>query len=177
VYEKGRVVLKRRAVVDVGVRLDNPDKLLARVVEVKLNLVRRGTDRLIASELKLLNEVLVRVLGHTAALIGVKEDVVNVERSSYERLVVGGSNLRGRAGAVKLINSPEALVNRAEVDVNLNLVVLKGNERKSKTRVAAVPELERNVESGLRKSITRGAYLLRGGRIARTVNSGERLVS
>jgi len=130
----------------VSIGLDYPDKLLTRVVEVKLNLVGRRTYRLIASELKLLNEVLVWVLGHTTALISVKEDVVNVERSSYERLVVSDGYL-GTSGvvAIKRINSPEALINRTKVDVNLNLVVLKSNQRKSKTRVASVPELQRNV--------------------------------
>ena len=54
------------------------------MIEVKLNLIRRRTYRLITSELELLDKVLVRVLGHTTALIGVKEHVVNVEGSSYK---------------------------------------------------------------------------------------------
>ena len=142
------VSLKRGAVVNILVRLDDPDKLLARVVEVELNLVRRRTDRLIASELELLNEVLVRVLGHAAALVGVKEDVVNVERGGNKRLVVSLGNLGGggtSSGGLEAADSPEALVNRAEVEVNLDLVVLEGDERKRKARVAAVPELERHV--------------------------------
>ena len=83
---ENRVILKRLAVVDVRVRLGNEDELLARVVEVELDLVRRRTNRLIASELELLDQVLVRVLGHAAALVGVKEHVVDVERRGNKRL-------------------------------------------------------------------------------------------
>ena len=166
--------LKRGAVVNILVRLDDPDKLLARVVEVELDLVGRRTDRLITSELELLDEVLVRVLGHAAALVGVKEDVVNVERGGNKRLVVSLGNLGGSTNArVEAADSPEALVNRAEVEVNLDLVVLEGDERKRKARVAAVPELERHVEGGLREGVARGADLLGGGGVARAVNGGE----
>ena len=168
------VLLERGAVVNILVRLDDPDKLLARVVEVELNLVGRRTDRLIAGELELLDEVLVRVLGHAAALVGVKEDVVNVERGGNKRLVVRLGNLGGTATSrVEAADSPEALVNRAEVEVNLDLVVLEGDERKRKARVAAVPELERHVEGGLREGVARGADLLGGIRVARAVNVGE----
>ena len=172
--EEHFVFLKRGAVVNVLVRLDDPDKLLARVVEVELNLVGRRTDRLIASELELLDEVLVRVLGHAAALVGVKEDVVNVERGGNKRLVVRLGNLGGSSSRrVEAVDSPEALVNRAKVEVNLDLVVLEGDERKRKARVAAVPELERHVEGGLREGVARGADLLGGIRVARAVNVGE----
>jgi hypothetical protein len=77
--EENRRALKRATVINVRIRMYNPDKLLTRVVEVKLNLIRRRTNRLITSELELLDEVLVRVLRHTTALISVKEHVVNVE--------------------------------------------------------------------------------------------------
>jgi hypothetical protein len=90
---EGCSALKGRTVVNVLIGLDNPDKLLNRVVEVKLDLVGGRTDRLVTCELELLNEVLVGVLGHSAALISVKEDVVNVKRSGDKRLVVSGSNL------------------------------------------------------------------------------------
>ena len=168
------IFLKRGAVVNILVRLDDPDKLLAWVVEVELNLVGRRTDRLIAGELELLDEVLVRVLGHAAALVGVKEDVVNVERGGNKRLVVSLGNLGGNAPRrVEAGDSPEALVNRTKVEVNLDLVVLEGDERKRKARVAAVPELERHVESGLREGVARGTDLLGGIRVTRTVNVGE----
>ena len=70
-----RVIARRERIT-----LNNPDKLLARVVEVELELVRRRRDRLLARELERLNEVLVRDLGELAALVRVKVDVVNVER-------------------------------------------------------------------------------------------------
>jgi len=76
---KERVAKERRAVIDKGVFLDNEDNLLARVVEIELDLVGRRPDGFITSELKLLNEVFVWVLCHAAALVSVKEDVVNVE--------------------------------------------------------------------------------------------------
>jgi hypothetical protein len=65
------------------------------VVKVELDLVTGGTDRLVTSELELLNEVLVWVLCHSAALIGIQEDVVNVEGCSDKRLVVGSGDLGG----------------------------------------------------------------------------------
>ena len=60
--EKSLSAFKGLAVVYVSIRLDNPDKLLAGMVEVELDLVGRGTDRFIAGELNLLNEILMRVL-------------------------------------------------------------------------------------------------------------------
>jgi len=167
---------ERGAVVNIGIRLDNPDKLLTRVVEVESDLVRRRTNRLSASELKLLDKVLVRVLGHAASLVSVKVDVVNVERSRNERLSVSARNLNIATTVVKSAYSEKALVNGAEVKVDLDLVVLEGNERKRKTRVGAEPELKRDVESGLRKSLSRGANLSRRRRIARAVNIGERRI-
>jgi len=165
--------LKRGAVVHVLVRLHNPDKLLHRVVEVELDLVGRGTHRLVTSELKLLNEVLVRVLCHSASLISVKEHVVDVEGSSNKGLVVSGGHLSVTAGRREGVDSPQALVNRANVEVDAHLVVLKSNQRQSKARVAAVPELERHVKGGLRKSIARSAHLAGSGGIARPIDVSE----
>ena len=50
-------------------------------------------------------EVLMGVLGHLAALIGVKEDVVNIQRSGNKGLLVGLAD-RHSASASKLLNSP-----------------------------------------------------------------------
>jgi hypothetical protein len=41
-------------------------------------------------------------------------------------------------------------------------VVLKSNQRKGKSRVAAEPELKRNIESSLGKSVAGSTYLVRG---------------
>jgi len=185
--EKSGIACEGRAVIDVLIGLHNPDELLHGVVEVELDLVAGRTDRLITSELELRDQVLVRVLGHTTTLVSVKEHVVNVEGSGNDRLVVGDcgrnrasgsilvSHVDRRAGvARKCGNSPQALVNRANVKVDLDLVVLKGNQRKGKTGVCAKPELKGNVKGSLRKSVTGSANLARGKRVTRAINIGER---
>jgi len=106
---KSLAAFKRSTVVNILIRLDNPDKFLDRVVEVKLDLVRRRSNRFITSELKLLNQILVRVLGHSASLIGVKEDIVDIKRSSNKRLVVSSGDLgrsRSTVSRVKGLDSP-----------------------------------------------------------------------
>ena len=172
--------LELLAAVDEVILLDGENKLLARVVEVELDLVARGTDRLVASELELLNEVLVRVLRHAAALVGVKEDVVDVERGSDKRLGVGTQRgLVARAVAplsVERVDSPQEAVKSVQLNVNLHLVVLEGDKRKRETRVAAEPELERHVKRGLRKRAARHARVARGARVARDVHRRERRV-
>ena len=170
--------LKGAAVVDVLVWLDNPDKLFAGMIEIELNFVGGGTDRFVTSELKLLNEVLMGVLCHAATLVGVEEDVVDIEGGCDKRLVVGGSDLdrTGASGAcmagsaAKVVHCPEAFINGAEVEVNLDLVILKSNEGESETRVAAVPELKGHVEGGLGQGVAGGTYLARAVSIARTVD-------
>jgi len=133
-----------------GITLDNPDELLARVVEVELQLVGRRRDRLAARELENINQVLVRDLGELATLIRVQVDVVNVQgRRRKARLgdtVADGVGVRAR-GLV-----PAEVVERVELKVETNLVVLEGNQGKRQTRVAAEPELERNVERVLRRA-------------------------
>ena len=163
---QGVATLKRGAVIHVGIRLHNPDELLARVVEVQLDLVAGGANRFVTSELELLNEVLVGVLGHLAALIGVKEDVVNVQGSGNQRLLVSGRHGLVVSIGAEGLDGPQALTDGAEVNVDLHLVVLQGNERKGKSRVAAEPEEEGDVKGGLRKSLAGSAHLGRtsGGR-------------
>ena len=123
--------------IDVSVGLDDPDELLDGVVKVELNLVGGGVNRLITSELELLNQVLVGGLGEAAALISVEVDIINPETGGNE----------GRSGE-RTVVSEVALVGGTELKVNLDLVVLEGNEGEGKTRVAAEPELEGNVKSG-----------------------------
>ena len=168
-----RAPLERRAVVNVLVGLDDPDELLHGVVEVELDLVGRRADGLITGELKLLDEVLVGVLGHTSALIGVEEDVVDVEGSCDEGLVVGGGDLGGGCCVVEAGHGPQALLNGADIKVNLDLVVLKSDEGEGQTGVAAEPELEGDVEGGLGESIAGGANLARGVGVARAINVVE----
>jgi hypothetical protein len=151
---KGGTVKQRITVVNVGIRLDDPDKLLAWVVEVELDLVGGRTNRLVTSELNLLDEVLMGVLCHLSTLIGIKEDIVNVKGSSNKGLLV---SLGGTGGTRQC---EKAFTNRTEVNVDLDLVVLKGNQRKGKSGVAAKPELKRNVKSGLRKCVTGSTHLV-----------------
>ena len=166
--------LEGRAVVDVLVGLDNPDKLLNGVVKVELDLVGGGTDGLITGELELLDEVLVGVLGHTPALVGVQEDVVDVEGSGNERLVVSGSDLHGgTGGVVEAGHSPQALLDGTDIKVDLDLVVLKSDEGKGQTGVAAEPELKGDIEGGLGESVTGSANLARSVGVARAVDVVE----
>jgi hypothetical protein len=75
--------------------LDDPDELLNGVVEVELDLIGRRSNRLITSELELSDQILVRVLGESSALVSVQEHIVNVQRGGNERLVVGIDALDG----------------------------------------------------------------------------------
>lgn len=166
------------AVIDVGIRLNNPDKLLAGVVEVELDLVGGGSDGLVSSELELLEEILVGVLRHLPALIRVEEDVVNVEGRSNKGLLVGSRDRDGAGGGTRIADGPEALTDGAEIEVDLHLVVLEGNEGEGKSRVPAEPELERHVERGLREGLAGRANLSGAARgSAGSTDRGERGVS
>jgi hypothetical protein len=167
---EGVATLERRAVINVGIGLDNPDKLLTGVVEVELDLVGRRTDGLVTGELELLNQVLVGVLGHSAALIGVEEHVIDVKRCGDKRLAVGTDSLdTGGGGGGKLFDGPQALIDGAKIKVDLDLVVLKSNQGKGKTGAAAKPELKRYVKSGLRKGVAGSTHL--GGCVGITTGS------
>jgi hypothetical protein len=84
---------------------------------------------------------------------------------------------RVRVGvAVQSGNSPETLINRTDIKVNLDLVVLKGDQRKSETRVGAKPELKWDIKSGLRKSVTRSTNLTRSKGVTRRLDVRERWI-
>tara|TARA_B100000401_G_scaffold250814_1_gene170330 strand:- start:10323 stop:11312 length:990 start_codon:yes stop_codon:yes gene_type:complete len=125
------LVVRSDVFANTGVsQLLNPDELLHGVVEVEFNL---GLGLLVTGELRLGDEVLVGNLGKSSTLIRVEVDVVDVEGGGVERYRGGA-----RGGAVG---------EGRELDVNLHLVVLKGDERQGETRVSAEPELKGNVES------------------------------
>jgi len=151
------------------------------VVEVDLDLIGGRSDRLITGVLELLNEVLVGVLGHLSALISIQEDEINVDRGGNEGLLVGTSDgQRGRTGGTSnnVLDSPQALANGSEIDVNLDLVILESDQRQSKAGVSAEPEEEGDVQSGLRESLSGGANLARASSgSAGSVDVGERGVS
>jgi hypothetical protein len=188
--EEESIASQGRAVINVLIRLDNPDELLNGVVKVELDLVTGRTNRLITSELELSDQVLMGVLGHSSALISVKEDIVNVQRGSNQRLIVGNGGRDGATNsvlvssvesrtraAVQGSNSPQALINRSDIKVDLDFVVLESNKREGKTRVGAEPELKRNIKGSLRKSVTGSANLTRSQGVTRGLNIRERRIS
>jgi len=141
---------------DERVALDDPDELLARVVEVEADLVRAGRHGLAARELELLDQVLVGDLGEAAALIRVEVDVIYVEGGADE--AAGGDAVTDQVSrAARQV--PDEVVDAVELEVDLDLVVLERDERERQARVAVEPELERDVERVLR----RAAEHLRGG--------------
>jgi len=113
----------------------------------------------------------VGVLGHSAALIGVEEHVIDVKRCGDKGLAVGVGGLDTFSG--KQIDGPQALIDGAKIKIDLDLVVLKGNQGKGKTGATAKPELERNVKGGLGKGLA-GSTDLSGGR-GRTTGSVDLL--
>ena len=154
----------RAVAADIRVALDDPDKLLRGVVEVELDLVRRRRNRLTARELELLDQVLVRDLGEAAALIRVEVDVVDIERrgDKTRRRDTAGDRLRRRA-------VPAEVGELLELEPDLDFVVLERDERERKTRVAAEPELERNVQRVLRRALADLAGATGFARAARVV--------
>ena len=168
-----------RAVVNILIRLHDPDELLAGVVEIQLYLVTGTSHTLIAGKLDLLEKILVGVLGHLAALVSVQENIVNIEGGSNKGLLVG--HRRGHGGAIRLGqrgNRPQALTDGAEIKVDLHLVVLQGNKGKGKSRVLHEPELEGNVEGGLREGVTGSAHLVdRSSGSAGTRDTGKSGIS
>ena len=149
---------------DEGITLNNPHKLLAGVVEVEADLVGRAGHRLATGELELLDEVLVAHLGEAAALVSVQVDVVHVEGGGHKaRLGHTVADQVARGGSLV----PAEVLDLIELEVNLNLVVLESNQGQGKARVAAEPELERDVESVLRGALQhlRGAVGLALGAV------------
>jgi hypothetical protein len=68
----------------------------------------------------------VGVLGHLSALIGIQEDEINVDGGSNKGLLVSSGNSHGSTGVASndVLDSPQALANGSEIDVNLDLVIL-----------------------------------------------------
>ena len=147
---------------DVAVALDNPDELLTRVVEVELDLVCSAGDGFSTSELQGLDQILVADLGELTTLISIQVDVVYIQRSGLQ---VGGCNAVTDGVGVAELGSdfPAEVAEVIELQVDTNLVVLESNERQSQTRVAAEPELERDVQS-----VGRGAVADLVGRVGLT---------
>ena len=96
--------------VRVVITTDEPDKFLNRVVKGELDGGVASAHRLFTLELNLLNEVLMRELGELLALIGVKVDIVDPERS--------GSKNGRRTG----IRSTVAFDKGSKLDFNFYIV-------------------------------------------------------
>ena len=126
-----------RVAVGLRGRLNDPDEFLDWMIERQINTVIRRRDTLILVELGLLNEVLVRVLRHTAALLGVKIDVVDVHcsRSRLREFL----DLRTR----KITRNHLGIIPE---NINLDFVVLEGDEGECTSRIACEEEEERNVK-------------------------------
>ena len=151
--------------VSEGITLHNPDELLTRVVEVELELVGRRRDGLTASELEYIDEVLVADLGELATLIRVEVDVVHIEGGGNQ--VGVGDAVTDGVGVGELGSGlPAEVTEIVEDQIDTNFVVLESNQRESKTRVAAEPELEGDIES-----VFRGALADLVGRVGLASNA------
>lgn len=162
-------VLVGRAVHE-GVTLDNPHQLLHGVVEVQLDLVAGAGDALSASELQLLDQVLVSLLGEAATLLRVQVHVVNVQGRSRQGLDGGG---RGRGTRQLVVAAVDPLL---ELHVDAHLVVLQGDQGDGQTRVAAEPELQRDVQGLRGRARARGAAVGQLGTSARGIQGIATLV-
>ncbi len=142
----------------IRVTLHNPYELLARVVEVQFELIGGGGDGLHTRELQGLNQVLVGHLGELAALVRVQVQVVHIQRRRHQICVVhtvaDGVHVGLLGGDV-----PAQVAEFVELQVHAHLVVLERNEGQRQTRVAAEPELERDVQRVLGCAL---AHLIRG---------------
>ncbi len=145
---RGRVAVNER------ITLAHPNQLLHGVVEVHLNLVGRRRDGLVTRELHLVNQVLVGLLGEAAALLRVEVHVVHVQGGSHQlelgdrrhTVAEAGNRVGCHVRACSHVVRIAAVVVLLELHVDAHLVVLQGNQGNRQTGVAAVPELQRNVQ-------------------------------
>lgn len=139
-----------RVVVDsVLVALYDPCQVLDWVVEVQANVLldlgAAQLDRLIASELQLLDQQFVVAAGKNLALLGIQVYVVSIQ---------GRVQLRRRAGAgagAGAILGPDAvdLSVLGKVEVNLHVVELQGNQRQRHARLLVEEEQQGQVHAAL----------------------------
>ena len=129
------------------------------------------------------------ILRESSSLVSVQENIVNIKRCSNQRLIVCNccwnslSNsilttncICCRCVATEGCNSPQALINRTDIKVDLDFVVLEGNQRKSQTGVCAKPELKWDVKCCFWKSVSWCANLSWRNRVARSINLSERRI-
>lgn len=131
----------------VTLRVEDPDEFLARVVQGQLALDSRVGVAFSTSELKLFNQVFVLNLSELAAFIGVKVDVINVQRT-----IADGRNSRRDGASAQRVQ----FIHGADGNVELDFVILQSNQGQGKTRVAAKPELKRDIQSISWGRVSRG---------------------
>ena len=122
------------------------------MVEVQLELVRAGRDGLTARELEHLDQVLVGDLRELAALIRVEVDVVDIQRAGDKAVVANARLDRRRRRRLRGVR-PAEVREVVELEVDADLVVLERDERERQARVAAEPELQRDVQGVLRGAV------------------------
>jgi len=133
--------------VNEAVTLYNPNQLLNGVVEIELDLNVGAGNRLVTSELKLLNEVLMSNLSHTTTLIGIKVDVVYEKSSVVKRRHTESTGARyGKTASTDSVHADIAVSLLTEFKVDTHLVVLEGDQRKSQAWIPAAetPLLSKN---------------------------------
>jgi len=89
----------------------------------------------------------VRTLCETPTLIGIEVNVIDEESSGSKRrdskeLIATNTAIKSIIGACN-----KAFRFVTEFNIDTDFVILKSNERKGKSRVAAEPKLKRNVKS------------------------------
>ena len=147
-----------------GIALHHPDQLLHGVVEVQLDLVGGGRHGLTAGVLQHLNQVLMGHLGELAALIGIQVHVVHIQRRGRQTLGVHAVTDHVHVGGVTRRIVPAQVAQVVELQVDAHLVVLERDQGQRQTRVAAEPELQRDVQG-----VLRGARADHGGLVGLTV--------
>jgi hypothetical protein len=116
----------------VYITLEYPHKLFYGVVEVEAEFVVGGVSEckwFRTLELYLVNEVLVRHLSESAALIRIKVYIIDVEGSILERdaTVENCSCARGSIAITSRRKTDNKFVSITEFHLNTNFVVLKSN--------------------------------------------------
>jgi hypothetical protein len=132
------------------ISLYDPDKFLDGVVKIEFDLNVGVDGGFITSELELFNEVFVGGLGETSSFIGIEVDVIDEEGSVLKGGYTEGIELTvavNTAGGEGSRGGNIAFVLLAEIEFDLNFVVLEGNKGEGKTRVSAEPELKGYIES------------------------------
>ena len=114
------------------------------MVEVQLQLVGAGGDGLTARELQDIDQVLVGDLGELTTLIRVQVDVVHIQGGGGQTALT--DTVADGVGVRRVRVVPADVIERVELEIDADLVVLESNEREGKARVAAEPELEGDVE-------------------------------